>query len=274
MKNKIISVLLAVCMLTLFVACNKDDDTATGEDVAQAGNHQTVNEDGENADAWWQQYTTEPTGTTKPASTKKGLLGNGDKKETTTKKASKTTTKKNGTTASKTPAEPYTKVDSNTMKYNVKDNSGNTGVVTLTKDPSNTYIKQSIEAANSFFGTSYTAANAICYSSTLKGMSGFNLVYIFSATSKSASNLQMVVQFSGSNPISFIGMNVQDENGNKQNVTFPFWPIASTGNDAYNSYLETFKTGCEETQSGYYDQGSNTFKSMLEGENVKTFLSW
>lgn len=273
MKNKIISVLLAVCMLTVFVACNKDEETAGGENNSeQAAGHQTVNENGENADAWWQQYTTEPTGTTKASTTKKGLFGN-DKKETTTKKATKTTKKSNASTT-KAPAEPYTKVDANTMKYNVKDNSGNTGVVTLTKASSNTYIKQAVEAVNSNFGTSYTAANAICYNSTLQGMSGFNLVYIFSGTSKSASNLQLVIQFSGSNPISFIGMNVQDENGNSQNVTFPFWPIASAGSESYNSYLETFKTGCEETQSGYYDQGSNTFKSMLDGDNVKTFLSW
>ncbi len=273
MKNKIISILLAVCMLVVFVACNKDETTdPAGETAGQVGNQQTVNENGENADAWWQQYTTEPTGTTKAAATKKGLFGN-DKKETTTKKTTKTT-KKTGTSTTKAPAEPYTKVDANTMKYNVKDNSGNTGVVTLTKDGSNTYIKQSIEAINSYFGTSYTAANAICYSSTLKGMSGFKLVYIFSSTSKSASNLQIVLQFKGETPISFIGMNVTDENGNQQNVTFPFWPIASSGNETYNTYFETFKTGCEETQSGYYDQGTNTFKSMLDGDNVKTFLSW
>lgn len=273
MKNKIISVLLAVCMLVIFVACNKDETTPTDEAAGQVGNQQTINENGENADAWWQQYTTEPTGTTKAATTKKGLFGN-DKKETTTKKKATATTKKSGTSTTKAPAEPYTKVDGNTMKYNVKDNSGNTGVVTLTKDGSNTYIKQSIEAVNAYFGTSYSAANAVCYSSTLKGMSGFNLVYIFSGTSKSVSNLQLVLQFKGETPISFIGMNVTDENGNQQSVSFPFWPIASSGNETYNTYLETFKTGCEETQSGYYDQGTKTFKSMLDGDNVKTFLSW
>ncbi len=273
MKNKITSILLAMSMLVVFAACNKDDaeNSPAGNSAGSVGNQQMISDDGENPDAWWQQYTTKPSGTTKPATTKKGLFGN--KKETTTKKP-ETTKKASSTTKAPAPAEPYTKVDADTMKYTVKDSNGKTGVVTLTKSASNAYIKQAIAAVNNSFGTSYTAANAICYNSTLEGMAGFNLVYIFSSTSKSASNLQMVIQFSGENAISFVGMTVTDEAGTSQEMEFPYWPIATSGNETYTSYLETFKTACEDAQSGYYEQGTNTFKIMLDGDIVKIFLTW
>lgn len=260
-------------MILVFAACNKDDAEAQGGNVTgNQGSQQSASGNGENPDAWWQQYTTKPSGTTRPTTTKKGLFG-GDKKETTTKKP-ETTKKASATKAPAASAEPYTKVDSDTLKYTVKDESGNSGVVTLTKSASNPYIKQAVSAANTTFGTSYTAANTICYNSTVKGMAGFNLVYIFSGTSKSASNLQAVVQFSGENAISFVGMTVTDETGASQDIEFPFWPIAAQGNETYNMYLAAFKEAAEGAQSGYYEQGSKTFKSMLDGDIVKIFLAW
>ncbi len=272
MKNRILSIILSVAMVLLFAACNKDEDPQSGGNATgNQGAQQAASDNGENPDAWWQQYTTKPSGTTRPATTKKGLFGG--KKETTTKKP-EATKKPSATKAPTAPAEPYTKVDADTLKYTVKDESGNSGVVTLTKSASNAYIKQALSAANTAFGTSYTAANAICYNSTVKGMAGFNLVYIFSGTTKSASNLQMVVQFSGENAISFVGMTVTDETGASQDVEFPFWPLAAQGNESYNLYLEAFKEAAEGAQSGYYEQGSKTFKSMLDGDIVKIFLSW
>lgn len=270
MNNKIISVLLSVLLLVTFAACNKEgDEDAVGTfDPIAEGTGQEAGADDPNA--WWQQYTTEPSGTTTQAqgTTKKGQT---TKAAQTTKKGQTTkagqTTKKNQTTKSSNSKtnELYTKVNANTMTYKVQG-----GVVTLTKDGSNNYVKQSVQAYNEAFGGGVTANHVMCYTSTAAENKNSALVFIFSSTSnKNADTLKVVMSYAGGNVEAF-GVVTADDTS----LPLIFWPCASSGNEAYTTYRSTFKECFDSQDASLYDSQTKNFKNLLSDEHAKEFLSW
>lgn len=273
--KKLTVLLLALIILVSCSACNKDKN----EEGASTFNPQNADQSGgtpegvDNPDAWWQQYTTKPSGKGEnpyvnsqtpskksDSPTKKG----GSKVENTTKKTS------GGSSGGSSPSdEPnYTKVDADTMKYDVSNGKDN-GVTTLTKSASNSHIKQALEAVNSYFGTNYAAKDTMCYSSTLPNMKSTNIVFIFGGSKKTKDSLLYVVRFESNEKVAFVTLTTDEDK-----APLYFWPCASSGSEEYNAYRETFKTAVETNASGTFDKGTAVYKSLFEDENVQEFLKW
>lgn len=228
----------------LLPSCNKKDDSSDSAFVTYDPLAQSSEDT--DSDAWWEQYTTEPDSTV-PVTDK-----NGNTVKSTKGSSSKTTTKKNSsskTTKSSSDsgsATEYTKVDSNTMKYA----NTNGGTTTLTKDASNTYIKQTISALSSAFSDTKTAANMMCYSDSSN--STYTFVFVYTKTSgKSIDNLKYVAIF-----------------GSKGADMYPY---ADSGDDTYNSYRSTY---IDSMSSATYNEVKANFKELHSDSNVQTFLSW
>ena len=277
MNNRIISVLLTVLLLITLVACNKEDEegaVGTFDPIAE-GSGQEAGDDDPNA--WWQQYTTQPSGTTKSQNTtKKGETAKTSqttKKGAQTTKAKQTTTKANQTTKknqttkssnSKT-TESYTRVNANTMKYEVQG-----GFVTLTKDGSNNYVKQSVQAYNDAFGGGISSNNVMCFTSTVAANKNSALVFIFSSASKkNADTLKVVMSYEGGKVEAF-GVVTSDDTS----LPLIFWPCASSGDETYTTYRNTFKECYDSQDKSLYDSQTKNFKNLLSDEHAKVFLSW
>ncbi len=274
MKNRLVIYLLSAVFLLSLTACSKDDAEAGTYNPQDPSAGSATNANGENMDAWWQQYTTEPhlndggsannSVTNGNSSTTNGSGGSNSSSTTKAGSQNQPTSSRTTTKVVTAPAEDYVKVDNNTMKYDVK-NGNEKGVVTLTKSGSNKFIKESLDSINKTFSSNFSASNTMCFSSTLKNMKDTTLVYVFSGSKKDASTLRFVVQFKGDKPESFGKISID---GN--DAPLNYWPCAASGDSVYTEYLNTFK----QVSGEYYSIGTETYKDLLKDECVSTFLSW
>ena len=263
MFKRIFAILMAFTMILSFAACNKDKKDEV-EVAPQKGGSSSDTAEG-NPDAWWQQYTTKPSGTTKQHKTQKVDKPKEEQAKKPNKKQDKkpTTSKAKVTTKKHPEKDPFVKVDSHTMMYDVYSSNGSKqGSVTLKNNGND--IDNATKLINSVFGTSYNSGNAVSYTSTVKANEGKTIIYIFSSTSKTASNLQFVMIINGDQLVPFF---VSDD---KQSALY-FWPMASSGNDKYNEYLSQIKGICGNDQ---YVKSTETFKEIFKDPNFKEFLTW
>ena len=271
MKKRFLPAALVLAFVMIFCSCGK---SSSDENVATYDPMLTTTGSASADTNWWQQYTTQPAGTTKAASSSSGSKTTAKSSGTkTTAKAAgtKTTAKSSGSKSSgsgtATAATEYKKESSNTMTFT----NTNGGTTTLTKDPSNAYIKADISKLGSEMNETYTAANMMCYSDSAN--SDYHYVFVYSATSgKSASNLVYVVVFTGG--ASDIAAVYVSSDGNK--TALYFFPYAQSGNTNYTQYREVYIKALNTAANNedQYTTVRDNYTALHSDNNVKTFLSW